>query len=147
MSTNAKPGIGAKLNRWAVTGTTGAWEEVVEVTALSWTGASRSVIETFKLNNPDDYINKLQGILNAGTISATVNFTKAQFETLKSDFETRGNVFYQIVLPDGEGLEWEGFISELPLNVGSDDVMQGDVTFEIDGKPDFVTVATIIEPT
>lgn len=142
MSTGAKPGIGAILNRWDSSLSTPAWEEIVEVTALSWGGASRNVIETFKLNNSDDYVNKLQGVLNAGSITATINFTKAQLITLKADMETRGNGTYQIVFPDGEGLEWDGFITELPLDLGSDDVMAGDVTFEIDGKPDFVSSAT-----
>ncbi len=142
MSTDAKPGIGSVLNRWDDTLSTPAWEEIVEVTALGWGGASRNVIETFKLNNSDDYVNKLQGVLNAGSITATINFTKAQLMTLKSDMETRGNNQYQIVFPDGEGLEWDGFITELPLDLGSDAVMAGDVTFEIDGKPDFISSAT-----
>ncbi len=142
MSTAAKPGIGAILNRWDSSLSTPAWEEIVEVTALGWGGASRNVIETFKLNNSDDYVNKLQGVLNAGSITATINFTKAQLITLKGDMETRGNGTYQIVFPDGEGLEWDGFITELPLDLGSDDVMSGDVTFEIDGKPDFVSSAS-----
>lgn len=138
MSTNAKPGIGAVLNRDEAS----AWEEVVEVTSLGWGGASRNVIETFKLNNPDDYVNKLQGVLNAGSISATINYTQAQFVKLKADMETRGSLKYQVVLPDGEGLEWNGFISELPLDIGSDDVIQGEVTFEIDGDVSFLTTAS-----
>lgn len=142
MATNAKPGIGATLNRWDSTLSTPAWEEIVEVTALGWGGSSRNVIETFKLNNADDYVNKLQGVLNAGSITATINFTQAQFITLKADMETRGNQEYQIVFPDGEGLEFAGFISELPLDFNSDDVMQGEVTIEIDGKPDFVSAAS-----
>ncbi len=143
MATNAKPGIGAILNRWDISGTSGGeWDEIVEVTALSWGGASRNVIETFKLNNSDDYVNKLQGVLNAGSITATINFTQEQLIILKSDMETRGNREYQIVFPDGEGLEFSGFITELPLDLGADDVMAGDVTFEIDGKPDFVSSAS-----
>lgn len=145
MSTSAKPGIGAVLRRWAteaIDSTTGQWVTIAEVTALSWGGASREVIETFKLNNTDDYVNKLQGVLNAGSISATINYTREQFMDLKAEMETRGNNQYQIELPDGEALEWDGFITELPLDIGSDDVMQGEVTFEIDGKPDFVSAAS-----
>ncbi len=143
MSTNSKPGIGAVLRRWDVVGTTGAWEEIVEVIALGHSGISRNTIEVFKLNNADDYINKLQGVLDGGDIVATILFTQAQYVILKLDAETRGNVQYQIVLPDGEGLEWDGYISELPLDIGSDDVMQGEVTFVVDGKPDFLTVASV----
>lgn len=142
MSTDAKPGIGVKLNRWDDSLSTPEWEEIVEVTALSWGGASRNVIETFKLNNADDYVNKLQGVLNASSITATINFTQAGFIILKADLETRGNQEYQIVFPDGEGLEWAGFITELPLEFGSDAVMEGQITIEIDGKADFVSSAS-----
>lgn len=145
MSTNAKPGIGATLRRWAteaIDSTTGQWVEIVEVTAISIGGASREVIETFKLNNADDYVNKLQGILNAGSISVTINYTREQFMDLKQEMETRGNNQYQIELPDGEALEFDGFITELPLDIASGDVMQGEVVFEIDGKPDFVSAAS-----
>lgn len=142
MSTASKPGIGAILNRWDDTLSVGVWEEIVEVTNLSWDGPSRESIEVFKLNSSDEYVNKVQGILNANTISCTVLFTRAQFIQLKADIETRGNREYQIVLPDGEGIEWTGFITELPLDIGSEDVMQGDVTFETDGKVDFVSAAS-----
>jgi len=142
MSTNAKPGIGAVLNRWNTVPSTPVWQEIVEVTSLGWGGTSRNVIETFKLNNPDNYVNKLQGVLNAGSVTATINFTQAQLITLKADQETRGSLQYQIVFPNGEGLEWSGFITELPLDLGSDDVMKGDVVFEIDGKVNFLSTAT-----
>jgi hypothetical protein len=142
MSTNAKPGIGASFSRWAteaIDSTTGQWVELSEVTAIGWGGVSREVIEVFRLNNEDDYVNKLQGVLNAGSISLTINYTREQFFDLKAEMETRGNNQYQLKLPDGEALEFDGFITELPLDIGSDDVMQGEVVIEIDGKPDFVS--------
>lgn len=142
MATNAKTAIGARLNRWNTVGTSGAWQEILEVTSLSWDGVQRNIIEVFKLNNADRYVNKLQGILNAGTITATILFTRDQFIQLKTDLETLGNIDYQIVLPDGEGIEFAGFIAELPLDLGSDDVMQGDVVFAIDGSVDFLSTAT-----
>lgn len=145
MSTEAKPGIGATFRRWAIEtidSTTGVWKDLVEVTSISWGGVSREVIETFKLNNSDDYVNKLQGVMNAGSVTLTINYTREQYFDLKQEMETRGNQQYQLELPDGEALEFEGFITELPLEIGSDDVMQGDLVIEIDGKPDFVSSAT-----
>jgi hypothetical protein len=142
MSTNSKPGIGAILNRWNTDATAGVWEEVVEVTQLGFAGGSREVIDVFKLNSTDEYMNKVQGILNSGEVTATVLYTRAQYIQLKQDLETRGNIDYQLVLPDGEALEWSGFISETPLDIGSGDVMQGEITIVIDGKADFVTTAT-----
>jgi hypothetical protein len=146
MSTQAKPGIGCVVRRLAtepIDSTTGVWKVFGEVTAISWGGASREVIETFKLNNEDDYVNKLQGVLNAGSVSLSINYTREHFFDMKAQMETRGNDQFQIELPDGEALEWEGFITELPLDMGSDDVMQGEVTIEIDGKPEFVSAATV----
>jgi hypothetical protein len=138
MSTEAKVGIGVSMRRKNGS----LWQVLAEVTAISIGGTSREVIETFKLNNTDDYVNKLQGVLNAGSISVSMNYTKAQWLVLKSDLETRGTRNYQIRLPDGEALDFYGFITEMPLDLGSDDVMQGDITFEIDGKPDFLTAWT-----
>jgi hypothetical protein len=142
MATNAQPGIGAVLRRWAsesIDSTTGIWVEIVEVTNISWGGISREVIETFKLNNADDYVNKLQGVLNASSITFTINYTREQYFDLKQEMETRGNNQYQLELPGGEALEFDGFITELPLEIGSDDVMQGEIAIELDGKPDFVS--------
>lgn len=141
MSTNAKTGIGVVLNRWEDATTSGAWEVISEVQAIGWGGSTREVINVFKLDNADDYVNKLQGVLDAGAISATILFTQAQFIQLKADHEYSGSRSYQIVFPDGEGLEWDGFIKTLPINWGSDDAMKGEVLFEIDGKPDFVSSA------
>lgn len=140
ITSSPKPGIGTVLNKWDTVA--GAWEEITNVTAISWDGPSRESIEFFKLNNADEYMNKVQGVLNANSISVTILFTTDIFNRLKTDEETRGNISYQIVMPDGEGIEWDGFITELPLDIGSDDVMQGDVTFEIDGKADFLSSAS-----
>ena len=146
MSTQAKVGFGAILNKWVPTPSPGAWTEILEVTSISWAGATRETVDVYVLNASDDYVNKLQGVLNAGSVTATVLFTRAGFALLKADLETRGDKEYQIVLPDGEGLEFAGFISELPLEITSDDVMQGDVVFQINGKADFVSVATTAAP-
>ena len=142
MATGARPGIGAKLNRWDTSASTGVWDTLSEVFAIDWGGATREVLTAFKLDNVDDYVNKLQGTLNGNSVTVSIYFTKNQFAELKTDQETRGNMNYQIVFPDGEALEWEGFITELPVALGSDDVMSGEVVIEIDGKPDFVSVAS-----
>lgn len=142
MSTLAKVGFGTVLNRWNDSSSVGVWDEILEVVSIGWEGPSRESVEVYVLNASDDYVNKLQGVINSGSITAGVLFTRSGFAQLKTDLETRGDRDYQIVLPDGEGLEWSGFISELPLDITSDDVMQGDVVFQINGKVDFLSTAT-----
>ena len=144
--TNAKAGVGASLRRRAtesMDSTTGIWIPFAEVTSISWTGPSREVIETFVLDNPTDYVDKLQGVLNPGQVQFNVNYTREQYFDMKQQLETRGENQYQLRLPDGEALEFDGFIAELSLDLGSDDVMQGEATVEITGAPDFVSSATL----
>jgi hypothetical protein len=142
MATSGKPGIGVVINKWDTTGTSGVWTPISEITAISWEGANRETIEVYILASTDEYMNKIQGLMNAGSVSLSIVYTKAQFTILKTDLETRGNVDYQIVFPDGEALEFEGFVTELPLDFMSDDLMNGEVTIEIDGKADFVSSAS-----
>lgn len=140
ITTSPRPGIGAILKKWNTT--LGQWDEITNVIALAWDGPSRNVITYFPLNTSDEYMRKLQGVLDAQNITATILYTTDEFYRLKADEETRGNVDYQIVLPNGEGIEWDGFVSELPLTIGSGDVMSGDVVFAIDGKADFLSAAS-----
>ena len=147
MSTEARPGIGAKLKRWDTSASVGVWDTIAEVFAIDWGGATREVLTAFKLNNSDDYVNKLQGTLNGNSVTASIYFTKNQFAELKTDLETRGNINYQVELPGGEAVEWEGFVTELPLGgIASDALMSGEVVIEIDGKPDFVSAWTSAVP-
>lgn len=138
MATNAQVGLGAVLNRWNGSD----WEEIAEVGSISFDGPTRTVIDVANLNTVDEYINKLQGMLDAGSLSCEIQYIKAQYTTLRTDMETRGNVMYQVAFPNGEGLEFEGFVSELPLDIVTDDSMKHQVTFVIDGKADFLSAVS-----
>jgi hypothetical protein len=143
MASSGKTAIGTILNRWDTVGTTGEWRTVAEVTNIDWGGASRNIIETFPLNNADRYVSKKQGTINAGQVTITVNYTKAEFIEMKRDLETSGTIDYQIKLPDGEALEFSGYVVELPLSMGSDDLMTiGDLVIEVDGSMTFASTAT-----
>jgi len=130
-------GVGAKLYYWDAT--LSEYVPITEVDSLSWDGTSRNVVEVGGLNPTDLHVRKLQGLLNAGALTATIRYKFDQYLTLKTQEETRGNFYYLVELPDGAGLEWEGFISELPINFSDGEVMQGDVSFQIDGKMDFIS--------
>jgi len=138
-------GVGAKLYYWDTD--TSEYVEITEVDSLGWGGTSRNVVEVGGLNPTDFHVRKLQGLLNADAVTATIRYTFSQYLTLKDQEETRGNFYYLIELPDGAGLEWEGFISELPVNFSDSEVMQGDVVFQVDGKMDFISSVEGYDPT
>lgn len=134
---NIGPGIGAKLKYWD--SGTSAYTEITDVNSLDWDGPSRNVIEVGGLNPTDEYVRKLQGLLNAGNITANIRYKYEQYSTLLTQAETRGNYYYMVELPDGAALEWEGFVAELPLSLAEDSEINGDCSFAIDGKADFLS--------
>ena len=135
MATDAIPGLHAQIYYWNGS----SYTEIAEVTNIGWDGPTREVIEIANLNTVDEYMNKIQGVLNANNITCSINYTGAQWATLIDHLETRGNKFYRITLPDGFGIEWEGFLSEVPLDIPSDAQMAGEVVFSIDGRADLLS--------
>ena len=142
MSSNARTAIGLIFNRWNTDGTTGVWQEILECTNVDWGGLQVNVAETFPLNTVDRYVNKKKGSINSGQITVDVNYLFDQFYQLKQDAEASANGMYQVVLPNGEALEFDGFPVTLPLSLSADAVMQSSIVFEIDGKLDFVSTAS-----
>lgn len=130
-------GLGTKLKYWDSDGS--KYEPISNVNTIDWDGPSRNTVEVGGLNPQDEYVRKLQGVLNAGSISANIQYSFSQYDTLKTQEESRGNYHYLVELPDGAGLEWEGYIESLPISIAEDAVMNGDVSFAVDGKVDFVS--------
>ncbi len=139
MATLAQVALGTVLSYWDGVST---WVEIVEVTSIELNGPTREVIDVGKLNTADEYMNKLQGMLSGGDIAVSINYVESVYETLRTHMETRGNKMYQIALPNGEGLEFEGFITELPMKITTDDAVTHDVSITIDGQADFLSTVT-----
>lgn len=133
--------VGAVLNKWDAVA--GAWVEIAQVGSIDWSGPSREVIEYFALNSPTSYINKAKGRMNAGQMTISLFYTSEVFIRMKTDLEDNSTIFdYQIVLPNGEGLEFSGFPVELPLSMTAEEVMSGDLMLEIDGEASFLSSAS-----
>jgi len=65
-----------------------------------------------------------------------MNFTSATYAVMKDDFEDRDSQFYEIVLPDenNTSFEFEGLVTELPLEIPTDDRVTANVTIKVVGK-------------
>lgn len=129
-------GLNTKLKRWNAS--MSDWEPIGEVNSLTLDGITVETIEVNRLDPDNNYVNKLKGIINAGTFSANFGFNKELLKELKRDIEDDYNQNYAIVIPDDNEttLEMEGFPQELPMDFSSSDEITMDATFEIDGKPD-----------
>ena len=131
---NAFSGIGTKFYRWSSTST--EWQAIAEITSITGPGMSRETIEVTSLDTTGGYRQYISGLREGGTVSLSMNFTRATYEQMKDDFEDDDNQFYKIALPDTveTSLEFEGLVMELPLTVDPGDRVTADVDIQISGK-------------
>lgn len=130
----ALSGQGTKFRRWNSTG--GIWEDIGEITGISGPSMSRNTIDTTVLATTGGYRTFIGALRDPGTITLNMNFTRATYEQMKEDFEDDSSQNYEIILPDDENtsFEFEGLVTELPLNVPTDDKITADVTIKISGQ-------------
>ena len=128
---NAFAGVGTVFKRW--TGT--AWASISEINSITGPGMTRDTIDVTSLDSTGGYREFITGFRNAGTITLAMNFTRATYEIMKTDFESDTPSNYEIVLPDADNtsLEFEGLVTELPLTIPPDDKVTTDVTIQISG--------------
>ncbi len=129
---NAIAGVGTRFRRW----TGSAWADLAEINSINGPGMSRDTIDVTSLDSTGGYREFITGFRNAGTITLAMNFTRATYDLMKADFESNDLKNYEIVLPDDDEttLEFEGLVTELPLNIPADDKVTADVTIQISGQ-------------
>jgi len=137
---NAISGVGVKFRRWNEESSPADFEEIAEVKSISGPNMSRETIDVTTLGSEEGYREFIAAIRDAGDVSFTMNFVHDTYETMKEDFEDDSVKQYQIAIPnaDNTGLEFEGLVTELPLEIVVDDAITCDVTIKISGKVDIV---------
>ena len=128
----AVAGVGTQFRRW----TSGAWATISQINSITGPGMTRDVIDVTSLDSTGGYREFITGFRNAGTVTLTMNFTRAEYSIMKTDFESDTLQNYEIVLPDTDTttLEFEGLVTELPLTIPPDDKITADVTIQISGQ-------------
>lgn len=141
MATQQVSGYGTVFGIWNGS----VFEELVEVTTISWTGPDRQVIEVALLNPDDENINKLQGLIDPGSLTVNWGYTEAGYQNLQEKLYFRGDQSFQIKLPDtagGGALEFDGFIKNIPLEFAPDATISGSIEITINGGVTFASVAS-----
>lgn len=129
---DAVAGVATLFRRW----TAPTWVNIAEINTIAGPGMTRDVIDVTSLDSTDKYREFIAGFRDAGTVVLNMNFTRAEYDVMKSDFENDDLQNYEIVLPDAENtaLEFEGLVTELPLTIPPDDKITMDVTIKLSGK-------------
>jgi predicted secreted protein len=130
--TNAVASVGALLKKY--TGT--AWVSVGEVVNISGPTMSRETIDVTSLASIGGYREFIAGFRDPGTLTFTMNFTRADYETMKTDFESDTEKDYELILPDDDvtTLEFSGLVTELPLNLDPGSQITCNITIKVTGQ-------------
>ena len=133
MATKAFSGVGTKFLRWDSGLST--WVVQAEITSITGPTMTRDFIDVTSLDSTGGYREFITGFRDAGTISLSMNFTRATYDSFKEDFESADVQYYEIALPDTEEttLEFMGLVTEMPVTIPTDDRVTADVTIKISG--------------
>lgn len=129
---NAIAGVGTKFRRWNGSN----WVDLAEINSITGPGKSRDTIDVTSLDSTGGYREFIGGFRDGGTVSLPMNFTRATYELMNTDFESADLQNYEILLPDTEGssFEFEGLVTELGLAIPTDDKITADVTIKVSGQ-------------
>lgn len=129
----ALAGVGVQFRRWSGA----AWEALAEVNSIEGPGMTRDFIETTALDTEGGYRTYIAGFRDAGDVTLNMNFTRTTYDAMMADFESSSVQNYEIVIPDEDNttIEFEGYVTELPLSITADDKITANVTIKVSGQP------------
>ena len=134
MSSEAVSGKGTLFRRW----TAGDWVNVAEIKSISGPSMSRETFDVTSLDSTDGYREFKASFRDGGTVTLAMIFRRDTYDQMKDDFESDDLQQYEIVLPDDDStsLEFEGLVTELPLDIVPDDAVTVDVVIKVSGVVD-----------
>lgn len=132
MSSSAISGVGTKFRRWDSVGS--EWVSIAEVNSIEGPNKTRGTIDVTSLDTAGGYREFIAGFRDPGQINLSMNYSQAGYEAMNDDFESNTRQNYQIVLPDGFTLEFEGLVTEVPLTVTTDDKITMNAVIKISGS-------------
>lgn len=125
-------GVGTIFRRWDGS----AYQDIGQINSISGPTMTRNTIDTTSLDTTGGYRTFIAGFRDPGTITLNMNFTRDTYEVMKDDFESDTEKDYEILLPDVENtsLNFSGLVTELPLDIPTDDKVTANVTIKISGQ-------------
>ena len=140
MPSLAIAGVGARFRRY--NSSEGAWQDLAEVNSISGPTMTRDFIDVTSLDSTGGYREFIAGFRDGGNVTLNMNFVRTSYDLMKADFEDDVAKFYEIVLQDKDAngnlinssFEFEGLVTELPLEIPTDDKVTANVTIKVNGQ-------------
>ncbi len=133
MASKATAGVGTTFRRWDGIN----WVEIAEIKQITGPGKTRTTIDVTSLDSTGGYNEFIGGFRDGGTVVLAMIFRRDTYEIMDGDFESNVLRNYEIYLPDDEftSIEFEGLVTELPLEIAPDDAITTNVTIKVSGQP------------
>jgi len=134
MSSSAVNSVGTVFQRWSGS----AWVSIAEVKSISGPGMTRETIDVTNLDSTGGYKEFIAGFRDAGDVGLSMNYTRAGFNIIQTDFEDDTLQNYQMVLSDTDStsIEFEGLVVEMPLSVNVGEAIGMETKIKISGAPE-----------
>jgi len=132
---NAIAGVGTKFRRWGGDADPN-FSDIAEINSITGPTKSRDTIDVTSLDSTGGYREFIGGFRDGGTVTLPMNFTRATYEIMNTDFESEDLQNYEIYLPDAEytSFEFTALVTELGLAIPADDKVTADVTLKVSGQ-------------
>jgi predicted secreted protein len=136
----ALAGVGTAFQRESDT-TSGTYEAISEVNSISGPTMSRSTIDTTSLDSIGGYRTFITSFRDPGTVTLNMNFDRDTYDIMLDDFDSDTSKNYRIVLNDAGNttFNFTGFVTELPLDIPTDDKVTANVTIKVTGQVTFTS--------
>lgn len=144
MASKAISGVGTVIQKWDGTSD---WVAIAEVTNISGPGMTRDMTEVTSLDSTGGWREYIPGFRDGGTVVLSMNYTRDGLDSFLADFESNEVQNYEVILPDGTSIEFEGLVQEFPLTIPTDSQITMETTIKITGAPTVNSGANSSAPT
>lgn len=131
MATNAKIGYGSVFAIWDGA----AYDDVAEVTAITWPGYSRDAIDATHMASPDTFREYIPGLMDAGEATIEMNFVPSASDVIVAAMVAATAGRFRITHPGGVTLVFSAIVTAYQPGIPLDDKMTASATFKVTGKP------------
>jgi predicted secreted protein len=133
---DAIAGVGTQFLRTEPGSSSGAEAAIAEINSITGPGMTRDFIDVTSLDSTGGYREFIGGFRDGGQLTLNMNFAIEGYLIMLSDFENDVEAHYAIELADTgvTRIDFDGFVTDLPLTITPDDKVTADVTIKITGQ-------------
>lgn len=134
MSTDAISGVGTKV--YFATVAIGPYTRIAEIPNVGGPNKTRSTIDVTDLDSEDGYREFIAGFRDSAEITFDMHFTDSGYTAMNDQFESDDLFYYKLVLPNDDQtiISFAGMVTNLGMNIPTDDKVTTPVTIKISGK-------------